>query len=259
MPSPSGIGLYQEKQKELMDRAAKDGNGVPFWRGGSGLNPALEATKEGYAGPSQPGYMRDKEGPTGWTKDETDRARGLGYEGAKRTYTPGNMARDAASSKSQQNDINAFLRARASGQNMISDAAARQQNDVTRRGIASQAQGTGARYNPAVAMMATREQASVGQRNAAATTVARTTEQAAAQKALLDAQAQRRGQDQAAMNAGLASEGQDLDWRKAMESQGAGYASLGLSETFQDQANKQLYADKLMRMWAMLNNKEMNG
>lgn len=204
-----------------------------------------------YPGPEEEDFMRGKEGPTRWTKGQTDRARGLGNRGIKRNRTPDMWNRDRDSAHNQQRDMNSFLQGRAEGKNLISTKAINDMTNHTRAGIQSQAAGTGTSYNPALAQAATSAMASAGQNIAGAGAQMAAAEKAQAQKDFIEAQAARRGQNQAALGLGLSSEGQDADWRKFMENLGANYQSLGTSESFQDQANKQALADRYQQYWAM--------
>jgi len=267
----------EERQRKAKEKAGKNISGTspyesepvsgPIGGLGKALQNKIEALKqikqdkqkaEREENVPWSGYNRGSTGPTQWTQDEANRVRAMGDTGIDRNYTPNMFNRDAVDSDRQKADLDKFMRGRAEGKDLISERTARLMTDQTRRGIASQARGTGTRYNPALQAQANRAQASAGQNIAAQTAVAKAQEQQAAQSAYMASQAGIRQQDQGALGQGLASEGQDADYRKFMENLGANYQSLGLSESFADQANRQAYYDRLMKMWAVQNGYDLN-
>lgn len=213
------------------------------------------AIKQDYAGPEAEDFLRGRRGPTDWTRKEASRARREGAAGVKHGRSGRMFGQDAYNSDIQQRDINRFLRGRAQGQGLVASQAARNMSNNARASIAARAQGG---TNPAAAMAAMRTQAQAGNAVAQKAAAGIADEQAKAQKNVLQAQAARRAQDQAALGQGLKSEGQDAAFRKFMENLAGNYHSFGTSESFQDNANKQAYADRLMQMNAMMNNKKMD-
>lgn len=196
--------------------------------------------------------------PSAWGTKSANRSRQEGKAGPKREYTPGMFTQDRNASNIQNAAMNEFLANRARGNNLISDRAARMMTDQARKGIASQAAGTGIRYNSAAQMAATRAQASAGQNIAAQTSVAKAQEQAAAQQAYIAQQNAIRAQNQAAMGLGLQSEGQSADYKKFQDNLAANYESLGLSQQFQNKANQQALQDRYMKIWMAQNGYDLS-